>query len=273
MDGHHKTSCCFDGVRMQIENRVFLVTGAASGLGEATVRMLVSRGAKVVLVDINPAGDALAKQLGPSTHFVSADVTKESDGTRAVEAAHANFGALHGLINCAGIAPSERIVGKSGVHSLENFTRTIAINLIGTFNMLRLAAAAMMKNEPVFDTAGDGERGVIINTASIAAFEGQIGQIAYAASKAGVAGMTLPAARELARSGIRVVTIAPGLFMTPMMAGFPTAVQESLAQAVPFPSRLGKAKEYAELVASICEITMLNGETIRLDGALRMPPK
>ena len=262
---------------MQIENKVFLVTGAASGLGEATVRMLVSRGAKVVLVDINPAGDLLAKQLGTGTHFVSADVTKESDGIGAVEAAQAKFGALHGLINCAGIAPSERIVGKSGIHSLENFTRTITINLVGTFNMLRLAASAMMKNEPVFDgvgdSAGDGERGVIINTASIAAFEGQIGQIAYAASKAGVAGMTLPAARELARSGIRVVTIAPGLFMTPMMAGFPTAVQESLAQVVPFPARLGKPKEYAELIASICEITMLNGETIRLDGALRMPAK
>lgn len=254
---------------MQIENKVFLVTGAASGLGEATTRMLVSRGARVVLADINPAGHSLAEQLGSGTHFVSTDVTQEADGVRAVESAQANFGGLHGLINCAGIAPSERVVGRNGPHALESFTRAITINLIGTFNMLRLAAEAMMKNDPLTD----GERGVIINTASIAAFEGQIGQIAYAASKAGVAGMTLPAARELARSGIRVVTIAPGLFMTPMMAGFPQPIQDSLAQAVPFPSRLGNPEEYAALIASICEITMLNGETIRLDGALRMPPK
>jgi NAD(P)-dependent dehydrogenase (short-subunit alcohol dehydrogenase family) len=254
---------------MHIDSKVFLVTGAASGLGEATTRMLVSRGAKVVLADLNPTGQSLARQLGASAHFILTDVTRESDGSQAVKAALENFGALHGLINCAGIAPSERIVGRSGIHSLENFTRAITINLIGSFNMLRLASAAMIENEPLHD----GERGVIINTASIAAFEGQIGQIAYAASKAGVAGMTLPAARELARSGIRVVTIAPGIFMTPMMAGFPTAVQESLAQSVPFPGRLGQPEEFAALVASICEITMLNGETIRLDGALRMQAK
>jgi NAD(P)-dependent dehydrogenase (short-subunit alcohol dehydrogenase family) len=254
---------------MQIDNKVFLVTGATSGLGEATVKMLASRGAKIILADINPAGQALAEQLGIDTHFVLVDVTQENDAMRAVNAAQTKFGALHGLINCAGIAPSERIVGKNGVHSLESFTRTITINLIGTFNMLRFAAAAMMKNDPLLD----GERGVIINTASIAAYEGQVGQIAYAASKAGVAGMTLPAARELARSGIRVVAIAPGLFMTPMMSGFPPAVQESLAQSVPFPARLGKPEEYAAMVVAICEITMLNGDTLRLDGALRMAAK
>ena len=254
---------------MQISNKVFLITGAASGLGEATARMFVARGAKVVLADVNAAGASLATELGDSVRFIRTDVTSEADGTAAVDAAREHFGAVHGLVNCAGIAPSEKIAGRNGPHSLETFTRAIMINLVGTFNMLRLAAAAMLLNEPL----ADGERGVIINTASIAAFEGQIGQAAYAASKAGVAGLTLPAARELARSGIRVVTIAPGLFMTPMMAGFPAAVQESLAQAVPFPARLGQPDEYAALVATICELTMLNGETIRLDGALRMAPK
>jgi len=254
---------------MQIGGKVFLVTGAASGLGEATARMFVARGAKVVLADVNTAGEALAAELGASAHFIRTDVTSEADGIAAVASAKEHFGALHGLVNCAGIAPSERIVGRNGPHSLDSFARTISINLIGTFNMLRLAAAAMMPNEPL----ADGERGIIINTASIAAFEGQIGQAAYAASKAGVVGLTLPAAREFARSGIRVVTIAPGLFMTPMMAAFPATVQESLAQAVPFPARLGQPEEYAALVAAICEITMLNGETIRLDGALRMAPK
>jgi len=254
---------------MEIANKVFLVTGAASGLGEATARMLIGRGAKVLLADINPAGDALAMELGDAARFVSTDVTLERDGMRAVDEACLRFGALHGLVNCAGIAPSEKVVGRNGAHSLESFTRTIMINLVGTFNMLRLAAAAMMNNEVL----ADGERGVIVNTASIAAFEGQIGQIAYAASKAGVAGMALPAARELARSGIRVVTIAPGLFMTPMMAAFPAAVQASLAETVPFPARLGKPEEFAAMVAMICEVTMLNGETIRLDGALRMAAK
>ena len=254
---------------MQINGKVFLITGAASGLGEATARMFIARGAKVVIADVNPAGESLAAELGASAHFIRTDVTSESDGIAAVAVARERFGALHGLVNCAGIAPSEKIVGRNGPHGLESFTRAIMINLVGTFNMLRLAAAEMTLNEPLTD----GERGVIINTASIAAFEGQIGQAAYAASKAGVAGLTLPAARELARSGIRVVTIAPGLFMTPMMAAFPTAVQESLAQAVPFPPRLGQPEEYAALVATICELTMLNGETIRLDGALRMAPK
>ena len=254
---------------MEIDKKAFIVTGGASGLGEATARMIVKRGGCVVLADINPQGNTLAGELGSGACFISTDVTQEADGIRAVEAAIEKFGALHGLVNCAGIAPSERIAGKNGPHSLESFIRTITINLVGTFNMLRLAANAMKKNEPM----ADGERGVIINTASIAAFEGQVGQAAYAASKAGVAGMTLPAARELARFGIRVVTIAPGLFMTPMMAGFPPAVQESLAQTVLFPARLGKPEEFAALVATICEVRMLNGETIRLDGALRMAPK
>jgi NAD(P)-dependent dehydrogenase (short-subunit alcohol dehydrogenase family) len=258
---------------MQIDGKVFLVTGAASGLGEATARMFLHRGASVLLADVNPAGVALAAELGPNALFVPTDVTLEADGIRAVAAARERFGALHGLVNCAGIAPSEKIVGRNGPHSLDTFARAITINLIGTFNMLRLAAAEMMRNQPLADGQPDGERGVIINTASIAAFEGQIGQAAYAASKAGVAGLTLPAARELARSGVRVVAIAPGLFMTPMMAAFPTAVQESLAQSVPFPARLGHPEEFAALVATICELTMLNGETIRLDGALRMAAK
>jgi NAD(P)-dependent dehydrogenase (short-subunit alcohol dehydrogenase family) len=254
---------------MQIAGKVFIVTGGASGLGEATARMLIDRSASVLIADVNPAGEAFAAELGANALFVRTDVTSEEDGHRVIASTLEKFGAIHGLINCAGIAPSEKIVGRNGAHSLENFTRTIMINLVGTFNMLRLAAEAMMTNEPI----ADGERGVIINTASIAAFEGQIGQAAYAASKAGVAGLTLPAARELAKSGIRVLTIAPGLFMTPMMAAFPAAVQESLAQSVPFPPRLGKPEEFAQMVAIICELTMLNGETIRLDGALRMAAK
>ncbi len=254
---------------MEIANKTFIVTGAASGLGEATARMIVHRGGSVVMADINPAGAALAKELGAAAHFIPTDVTSEADGIRAVEAAKEKFGSLHGLVNCAGIAPTERIAGRNGPHSLQTFTRAITINLIGTFNMLRLAASAMTTNEPM----ADGERGVIVNTASVAAFEGQIGQAAYAASKAGVAGLTLPAARELSRFGIRVVTIAPGLFMTPMMAGFSPEVQQSLAQTVVFPQRLGKPEEFADLVATIFTQTMLNGETIRLDGALRMAPK
>jgi len=254
---------------MKIEGKTFVVTGGASGLGAATARMFVERGGCVVLADVNAAGNILAEELGDRALFVSTDVTQEADGLRAIEAAQTKFGALHGLVNCAGVAPSERVAGKSGPHSLESFTRAISINLIGTFNMLRLAAIAMSNNEPM----ADGERGVIINTASVAAYEGQIGQAAYAASKAGVVGLTLPAARELARSGIRVVAIAPGLFMTPMMAGFSQTVQDSLAQSVPFPARLGRPEEFAELVATICVLTMLNGETIRLDGALRMAAK
>ena len=254
---------------MQVEGKTFVVTGGASGLGAATAKMLVARGGHVVVADLNAADSELQRELGASAVFVATDVTREEDGRRAVQAAQQSFGALHGLVNCAGVAPSERVVGKAGPHALESFTRAVSINLIGSFNMLRLAAEAMMSNEP----DGEGERGVIINTASISAYEGQIGQVAYAASKAGVIGMTLPAARELARFGIRVVTIAPGTFLTPMMAGFSQAVQESLAQAVPFPARLGRPEEYAQLVATICELSMLNGETIRLDGALRMAPK
>ena len=254
---------------MEIASKAFIVTGAASGLGEATARMIVRRGGSVVLADVNPAGEALAKELGSAACFVPTDVTSETDGARAVATAKEKFGNLHGLVNCAGIAPSERIAGRNGPHSLEVFTRTITVNLVGTFNMLRLAANAMLGNQPL----ADGERGVIVNTASIAAFEGQVGQAAYAASKAGVAGLTLPAARELSRFGIRVVTIAPGLFLTPMMAAFSPEVQHSLAQTVLFPQRLGRPEEFAELVATICTQTMLNGETIRLDGALRMAPK
>lgn len=254
---------------MEIAGRTFLVTGSASGLGAATTRELVSRGGFVVLVDVNPAAGVLAEELGKATVYVPTDVTSEDDGLNAVQEALRRFGALHGLVNCAGIAPGERVVGKNGPHSLATFTKAITVNLIGTFNMLRLAAAAMSQNAPT----ADGERGVIVNTASIAAFEGQIGQTAYAASKAGVVGLTLPAARELARSGIRVVAIAPGLFLTPMMRGFSQEVQDSLAQAVPFPPRLGKPEEFAQLVCSVFEQIMINGETIRLDGALRMQAK
>jgi NAD(P)-dependent dehydrogenase (short-subunit alcohol dehydrogenase family) len=254
---------------MEIAGKSFIITGAASGLGEATARMIVNRGGSVTIADINPAGADLAAELGPAAAFVATDVTQEPDGLRAVETAKARFGALHGLVNCAGIAPGERIAGRNGPHSLDTFTRAVTVNLIGTFNMLRLAAAAMIGNPPM----ADGERGVIVNTASVAAFEGQIGQAAYAASKAGVAGLTLPAARELARFGIRVVTIAPGLFLTPMMAGFSPEVQKSLAETVLFPQRLGKPEEFAELVSAIVAQPMLNGETIRLDGALRMAPK
>ena len=255
---------------MEIAGKSFIITGAASGLGETTARMLVERGASVVIADINPRGADVAAELGHQRAiFVATDVTQEPDGQRAVETAKARFSGVHGLVNCAGIAPGERIVGRDGPHSLGNFSRTITINLVGTFNMLRLAAAAMTANTPL----ADGERGVIINTASVAAFEGQIGQAAYAASKAGVAALTLPAARELARFGIRVMTIAPGLFKTPMMEGFSPEVRESLASTVLFPQRLGRPEEYAELVASIITQPMLNGETIRLDGALRMAPK
>jgi NAD(P)-dependent dehydrogenase (short-subunit alcohol dehydrogenase family) len=253
---------------MRIDDRVFLVTGGASGLGAATVRMLAAGGARVVIADIGRgAGEALAAEVG--ARFVPTDVTSEADGQAAVGEAKAAFGALHGLVNCAGVAPSERVLGRNGPHGLESFARAVSVNLVGTFNMIRLAAALIAENVP---DAG-GERGVIVNTASIAAFDGQIGQAAYAASKAGVAGLTLPVARELARIGIRVVTIAPGLFETPMMASMPEEVQASLGATVPFPSRLGDPAEFAALVRHICENAMLNGEVIRLDGALRMPPR
>jgi len=255
---------------MQIRNHVFLVTGGASGLGAATVRLLAGEGASVVIADTNRAsGEALASELGPAARFALTDVTSEQDAQAAVDLALSAFGHLHGLVNCAGVAPSEKILGREGPHRLDSFARTVNINLVGTFNMIRLAAAAIAKEAP----GEDGERGLIVNTASIAAFDGQIGQAAYSASKGGVVSLTLPIARELARFGIRVVTIAPGIFDTPMMAGFSQEVQDSLAKSIPFPARLGRPAEFAALVKHICENTMLNGETIRLDGALRMAPR
>lgn len=255
---------------MQIEGRVFLITGAGSGLGAAVAQMVVSGGGRAVLLDVNAeAGAASAAELGDAARFQRTDVTSEAEGKAALAAARDAFGRVDALVNCAGIAPGEKILGREGPHALESFERAIRVNLIGTFNMMRLAAAAMAGNP----AGEDGERGVIVNTASIAAFDGQIGQAAYAASKGGVAALTLPAARELARSGIRVVTIAPGIFRTPMMAGLPEEVQASLGASVPFPARLGLPAEYAALVRHICENRMLNGEVIRLDGALRMAPK
>ena len=255
---------------MQIANHVFLVTGGASGLGAATVRLLIAEGGNVVLADLDrTAGEKLAAKLGSAACFALTDVTSEHDAQTAVDLALQAFGHLHGLVNCAGIAPSEKVVGRDGSHRLDSFAKAVNINLIGTFNMIRLAATAIAKEEP----NAEGERGVIVNTASIAAFDGQIGQAAYAASKGGVAALTLPVARELARSGIRVVTIAPGIFETPMMTAFPQGVQDALAQSVPFPPRLGRPEEFAALVRHIVENPMLNGETIRLDGALRMPPR
>ena len=255
---------------MQIGNHVFLVTGGASGLGAATARLLAAEGGSVVIADLDrAAGEKLAAKLGSAVRFALTDVTSETDAQDAVDLALQTFGHLHGLVNCAGVAPSEKVVGRDGPHRLESFAKTININLVGTFNMIRLAAVAIAKEEP----GEGGERGVIVNTASIAAFDGQIGQAAYAASKGGVAALTLPIARELARSGIRVVTIAPGIFETPMMAAFPQEVQDALAKSVPFPQRLGRPAEFAALVRHIVENPMLNGETIRLDGALRMPPR
>lgn len=255
---------------MDVKDRVFLITGAGSGLGAGVARMAVGAGARVLLADVNAeAGQAVAADLGAQARFCRTDVTSEADGQAAVAAALDAFGRLDVLVNCAGIAPGEKVLGRDGPHRLDSFARAISVNLIGTFNMLRLAAEAMAQN-----AAGEsGERGVIVNTASIAAFDGQIGQAAYAASKGGVAALTLPAARELARSGIRVMTIAPGIFATPMLMGLPQEVQESLGASVPFPARLGQAAEYAALVRHIIENQMLNGEVIRLDGALRMAPK
>jgi NAD(P)-dependent dehydrogenase (short-subunit alcohol dehydrogenase family) len=255
---------------MQIRNHVFLVTGGASGLGAATAKLLAAEGASVFIADTNrTAGEALAVELGAAARFALADVTSERDAQAVVDLALSAFGHLHALVSCAGIAPSERVVGREGPHRLDTFAKTVNINLVGTFNMIRLAAAAIAKELP----GDDGERGVIINSASIAAFDGQIGQAAYAASKGGVVALTLPIARELARFGIRVVTIAPGVFATPMVAGFSPEVQEALGNSVPFPARLGQPAEFAALVKHICENTMLNGETIRLDGALRMAPR
>lgn len=256
---------------MHIQDKVFLITGGGSGLGAATAKALVEAGARVLLADVNAeAGAARVAELGEGrARFVRTDVTSEADGRAAVEAALESFGALHGLANCAGVAPAEKVLGRNGPHGLDSFARAININLVGSFNMLRLAAEAMARNAP---DAG-GERGVIVNTASVAAFDGQIGQAAYSASKAGVVGMTLPIARELARHGIRVMTIAPGIFETPMMAGMPQEVRDSLGASVPFPPRLGRPDEFAALVRHIVENSMLNGEVIRLDGAIRMAAK
>ena len=254
---------------MQIKGSVFLITGGSSGLGAATVRMAVENGAKAVIADIQENGADLARELGANTRFIKTDVTSEADGAAAVALALKEFGGLNVLVNCAGIAIGEKTIGKEGPHNLASFTRVITINLIGTFNMTRLAADAMSKAQP----NAAGERGVIVNTASVAAYDGQIGQAAYAASKGGIVGMTLPIARDLSRNGIRVMTIAPGIFETPMLLGMPKEVQDALGKMVPFPSRLGKPQEYAALARHIVENEMLNGETIRLDGAIRMAPR
>ncbi|MCT9123735.1 3-hydroxyacyl-CoA dehydrogenase [Cupriavidus gilardii] len=252
---------------MQIRDNVFIVTGGASGLGAGTARMLAEQGGKVVIADLNEAaGTALAEELGG--RFIRCDVTSEADGQAVVDAA-VGLGRLAGLINCAGIATANKTVGKNGPHPLDAFEKTIRINLIGTFNMIRLAAAAMVQNTP----DDGGERGIIVNTASVAAFDGQIGQAAYAASKGGVVGMTLAVARDLSRDGVRCMTIAPGIFETPMLLGMPQEVQDALGKMVPFPPRLGRPAEYAQLVQAIIGNTMLNGEVIRLDGAIRMQPK
>lgn len=255
---------------MQIRDKVFLITGGASGLGAAAAQGLVEAGGKVVLVDLDEAAaNATAQALGPNALGVAADIRDEQAARHAVATAREHFGGLHGLVNCAGVAGGEKVLGRNVPHSLDAFSRIVGINLIGSFNMLRLAAEAMAENAP----DEGGERGAIINTASIAAFDGQIGQAAYAASKGGVVSMTLPAARELARFGIRVMTIAPGVFETPMMAGMTQEIRDSLAAGVPFPPRLGHPAEYAALVRHIFENSMLNGEVIRLDGALRMAAK
>jgi NAD(P)-dependent dehydrogenase (short-subunit alcohol dehydrogenase family) len=249
---------------MQIRNHVFIVTGAASGLGAATARHLAEHGGKVVLADLRAPAD-----VPDNAMFKATDVGDAASAKECIDFAMEKFGALHGLVNCAGVAPSERVVGRDGPHGLESFARAININLVGSFNMLRLAADTMSK----LHANEGGERGIIINTASVAAFDGQIGQAAYSASKGGIVAMTLPAARELARFGIRVMAIAPGIFGTPMLLAFPQEVQDSLAKTVPFPPRLGRPEEYARLCQHIIENSMLNGEVIRLDGALRMAAK
>jgi NAD(P)-dependent dehydrogenase (short-subunit alcohol dehydrogenase family) len=255
---------------MQIKDNTFFITGGASGLGEACARRLAAAGGKVVIADLNEnAGAALAKQLGTTARFVRTDVTNTSEAQAAIDLAKREFGSLQGLIQCAGILGAARILGKEGPHDLAIFERIVRVNLIGTFNTLRLAAAAMSTNTPT----ADGERGVIINTSSVAAFEGQIGQAAYAASKGGVASLTLPAARELSRFGIRIMAIAPGVFETAMMAATPEELRQSLAEQIPFPSRMGKPEEFAQLVQSIIENIYLNGSVIRLDAGVRMQPK
>jgi NAD(P)-dependent dehydrogenase (short-subunit alcohol dehydrogenase family) len=255
---------------MRVSDKVYLISGAASGLGAATARLLAENGAKVILADINPdSGQRMATSLGETARFVPTDVTDEASVQNAVAEARSVFGGLDGAVTCAGICPAERVVGRNGPHSLATFTKTIQINLIGTFNVVRIAAARMQENDP----DSRGERGVIVMTASVAAYDGQIGQAAYAASKGGIVSMTLPIARELARFGIRVMSIAPGIFDTPLLAGLPEDARMSLGQQVPFPSRLGEPSEFAALVQHIIENQMLNGEVIRLDGALRMAPR
>jgi len=254
---------------LDIKDSVFLVTGSASGLGAATARRLAALGARLVLADLNAeAGEPLARELG-GARFVRTDVTDATSMQAAVDAAVAAWGRLDGLVCCAGVAPAEKVVGKEGPHRLEVFARTIQVNLVGTFNAIRLATEMMQRHEP----NAEGERGVIVCTASVAAYDGQIGQAAYSASKGGVVGMTLPIARELARSGIRVMTIAPGIFETPMLTAMPASVQKALGDSIPFPSRLGRPAEFAQLVQSIVENPMLNGEVIRLDGAVRLAPR
>jgi NAD(P)-dependent dehydrogenase (short-subunit alcohol dehydrogenase family) len=253
---------------MQLKGVAALVTGGGSGLGAATARALAKSGAKVAVLDINEGNaQKVAAEIGGVA--VACDVADAKSGEAAVAKARGAHGPARVLINCAGIGIGQRIVGREGPHPLDQFARVINVNLIGSFNLMRLAAVDMQKLEPL----GDGERGVVISTASVAAFEGQIGQAAYSASKGGIVALTMPAAREFAASGIRVNTIAPGLFATPLMASLPPQVQESLGKSVPFPQRLGKPEEYAELVLAIIANPMINGETIRLDGALRMPPK
>jgi NAD(P)-dependent dehydrogenase (short-subunit alcohol dehydrogenase family) len=256
---------------MRIEGIGAFVTGGASGLGEATARLLASRGAKVAIYDLpRSQGAVVAKELGPQALFLAGDVTSEEQVTAALDEAVASFGELRGVVNCAGIGSASRTVGKDGKpFDLGVFTRTIQVNLIGTFNVIRLAAARMVGNP----ANADGERGAIVNTASVAAFEGQIGQAAYSASKGGVVGMTLPIARDLARHGIRCCTIAPGLFETPLLMGLPQPARDALAASIPFPPRLGRPPEFAALACQILENPALNGETIRLDGALRMAPQ
>lgn len=255
---------------MHVSGATFLVTGGASGLGRAAAEALVSAGAHVVLLDLNAeTGQSAAEALGPRAMLARTDVTSEADVMAALDAAIARFGGVHGVVNAAGVCPAAKVLGKQGPHALDLFDRTVRVNLVGTFNVIRLAAARMAQNAP----DGNGERGVVINTASIAAYEGQIGQAAYAASKGGIVALTLPLAREFATLGIRVVTIAPGIFDTPLLAALPEAARQSLGQQVPFPSRLGRPAEYGALVRHIVENPMLNGEVIRLDGALRMAPK
>lgn len=255
---------------MKADNKTFIVTGGASGLGAATTQALHAAGANVVIADLGEEkGHALVADLGERALFCKTDVANSGDAEATVAKAVETFGALHGLINCAGIGNAGRTLAKTGPMPLDDFSRVINVNLVGTFNMIRVAAAAMAENAP----GDDNERGVIVNTASVAAYDGQIGQAAYAASKGGIVSMTLPIAREFARIGVRVMTIAPGLFLTPMMATLPEEVQQSLGSSVPFPARLGQPAEYAELVMSIVNNPMLNGETIRLDGAIRLAPK